>query len=319
MYIHVSITDYEENPTLRHYKEKFCDDDVEYAFYCLLQKLIDLWSGVDVHELKLFCKWDFRLPHDLTTELNNVNNLEKAFDLLVKTPFCTWLEIRMLERMAKVAKIPEAKILIDMFKKYVHSRKCSEVELYFKKKYIDPDHVTLVTAKFNENAENLTVAELIDYCHRLETIIKLDESSAPMKYKKGCLEICFATSKIHYLLAFEIAKSNFFKFRFIHIQYLEVGTLPRIYTVNLSEAENAEFILKRISSISNCKILMYIYTYVHTYVCMYTIDHTHVKFCVSCVCFFMWSDRLHNQLNSCIPCTKNSINTLYAYVNFYLL
>ena len=268
-YIHVSITDYEENSTLRHYKEIFCEDDVEYAFNCLLQKLIDLWSEVNVRDLKLICKWNINIPDDLTKSLNNANDLEAAFDLLVKTPFCTWLEIRMLERMAKVAKIPEATKLITMFKKYVHCRKCSEVESYLNEKYINPDHVTQVTAKYNKNAGNLTVEELIAYCHRLETIIKLDESNAPMKFKKGCLEICFATSKIHYLLAFEIAKINFFKFRFIHIQYVQVGTLPRIYTVNLSEAENATFILKRISSISNCKMLMYIRTYIHTYVHMY--------------------------------------------------
>ena len=104
----------------------------------LLKKLEALWSGVDIGELKKVCIRDIRLSKELKNNLKNAINLDETFDLLSDSPFCSWLEITILERMAKTAEIPEALQLIKTFKECVHKRKCSEIKwLHFNKLYVE--------------------------------------------------------------------------------------------------------------------------------------------------------------------------------------
>ena len=273
-----------EDSKLTHYKERFQEDDVENAFLYLLEMLEALWSEVDIQKLTKVCKRDIRLSNELKTDLKNATNLDETFDLLTNSPFCSWLEIRILKRMAKAANIPEAMELIEAFEECVHSRKCSEVELHFMKQYINPDHLTSVIAKFNKNPEHLVVADLIKYCRKLETILKLpDDSSAPIKHSKGCLLICFIIPSYCSLHAYEIAKSNCFKLRHMHIQYLKIGNFHKINTVNLTKCEKANYHLKKISSILSCKLFNYVciillilrmYPYVvGFYICIIYVQH----------------------------------------------
>ena len=269
-YIHkVFITDHDN---LKHYEKRFSEDDVENAFMYLLEELEALWSNseVDIHKLKKVCTRDIRLPNELKSSLRDAPNLDEMFDLLTSSPFCTWLEITILKRMAKTAEIPEATKLIETFAKCVHSRKCSEVIAYCKKQYINPDHLTLVRAKLSKNIEHLIVAELIDYCNELETILELPPTSNVLKgYRKGCLEISFVIPIYCSLHAFEIARSNSFRFRSIHIQYLQVGTFSKIYTSNLTKKENVKWLLEQASSSVNCEYDYSTYIRIYVVVCIY--------------------------------------------------
>ena len=174
--------------------ERFSEDDVEASFLYLLSKLEALWSEVDCSELRKICKRDDRLSNELRNDVRKAPDLGKTFDLLTNSPICNWLELRILKRMAKVADVPEASDMINIFEECVHKRKCSEVKQYFKKQYINPDHLTLVEAKLNRSADDLIVSDLIEYCHKLETILKLPpESGIPISIEseEGCLKVCF--------------------------------------------------------------------------------------------------------------------------------
>ena len=242
----VAITD---GKALRVYKERFSEDDVEASFLYLVSKLEALWSEADFSELKKICKRDNRLSNELRNDVRKAPDLEETFDLLTTSPFCTWLELRILKCMAKVADVPEAMDMINVFEECVHKRKCSEVKPYFKKQYINPDHLTLVEAKFNKNPDNLIVSDLIEYCHKLEGIFKIPaESSIPIRSEEGCLEIRFAIPTYCCLHAYEVAKSNFFKLRPIHIRYLQIGVYPRIYAVGQEIISTDNSFLKWISS-----------------------------------------------------------------------
>ena len=158
--------------------------------------------------------------------------------------------------MAKVADVPEAMDMINVFEECVHKRKCSEVKLYFIKQYINPDHLSLVEAKLNKNADDLIVSDLINYCHKLESICGIPaESSIPIRSEEGCLEICFAIPTYCCLHAYEIAKSNFFKLRPIHIRYLQIGMFPRIYAVGQKMSTDYSFSKWISSSFDECKFV----------------------------------------------------------------
>ena len=238
------------------YKERFSEDNVEIAFLYLVSKLEALWSESDFFELQKICKRDYRLSHELKSNLINATKLEQITDLLINSPLCNWLELRILQSMATVADIPEAIHMIKAFEDCVHKRKCSEVREYLKERYINPDHLTLVIAKVNQNGEEMVVADLIKYCRLLESALGLpDNSSAAANIQKGCLEIKFYIPTYSYLHAYEVIKSNFLQLRPMHIQYLQIGTYPKVFATNLHETSGAQILSAKLSSVENCELL----------------------------------------------------------------
>ena len=221
----------------------------------LLAKLEALWSEVDVHILKEVCLKDFRLPKTLKDTLKDTTNLNDAFDLLSSSsPFFNWLEFTILKRMAKVAGVPEAVELVNTFEKCVHSKKCSEVKSYPDNQSFNPDYLTPISAKLNKNKKDLIVADLIKYCRKVESILHLpNNTNMLIDHRNGCLEMYFVMPTMYCYYAYEIAKNNFFRFRFINIQYIQIGNFSRCYTVNLTNKENAKCHLEKITSISDCK------------------------------------------------------------------
>ena len=98
--------------------------------------------------------------------------------------------------MAKVADVPEASDMINIFEECVHKRKCSEVKEHIIQQYINPDHLTLIVAKLNSE-DDLIVSDLIKYSRKLESIFGIPggtifgipaESSIPISSEEGCLK-----------------------------------------------------------------------------------------------------------------------------------
>ena len=239
------------------YEQIFKDDDIESSFVYMLSKLKELWSGVEFSNLLDACLWDMRLSDEVRNNLSSAKSLKGIFDLLSKTHFCTWLEIRILGSMAKVAGVLEAIRMIDIFKQCVHYRKCSEVKKHFKEQYINPNHYKKVNAKLNKDARKLFVADLIEYCHNLEGIIKLPKSSALMTCTSGCLEVSLVIPEcLHLENAYEMTRKNYFlKLRPFNIQYLQIGSLPKVYTTDLMKTTEANLLLTKILSRNDCKFI----------------------------------------------------------------
>jgi len=255
MYFNFVGTDSEATAAQKAYEEKFSEygDDVDGAFIYLLSKLEALWSEVDHHTLKKVCIRDTRLSDNLRRSIKDAPKLDEVFDLLKSSPYLTWFEIRILQRMANMAEITEAKCLIKCYEKYAFSKPCSAVMPYFYKQYIIPDHLTEVVAKLNVNSDRVKVSDLIVYCHRLDSVVGLPTGSTTLvNNKKGCLELS-AIIPVHYSFhAYNKAKSLLLKLRSLHIQYLQVGSFSRIYAVDLTNSEEDQLLLENVASSSCC-------------------------------------------------------------------
>ena len=239
---------------MEEYRERFSEDDVESSFVYMLSRLEELWRDVEFSKLKNSCKRDRRLSDELRNDLQFTTNLEEIFDLLSNSQFCTWLEIRNLKCMAKVADVPEATSMLSIFEECVHSRRCSEVGTYFRAKYINPDHLTLVVTKLNKNPEDMIVRDLIKYCYKQESLLRLPpESVIPVSSNTGCLEIHMVIPCYCHMYAYEVAKSCFYKLRPFNVQYLQIGTSPKIYVTDLTLTTGTKSFLAEISSHNNCK------------------------------------------------------------------
>ena len=241
---------------MEKYRERFSEDDVETSFVYMISRLEELWSDVEFSKLKNTCKRDRRLSEELRINLQFTTNLEQLFDLLSNSQFCSWLEIRILKCMAKVADIPEATSMLNIFEECVHGRKCSEVGMHFKEKYINPDHLTLVVTKLNKKAEDMIVSDLIKYCYKQESLLRLPpDSIIPVGGNTGCLEIHMVIPYYCQSYAYEVAKSCFYKLRPFNVRYLQIGNFPKVYTTDLTKATEAKLFSAEISSQNNCKII----------------------------------------------------------------
>jgi len=249
------------------HEEKFNEfqDDVDGAFLHLLNNLEALWSEANYHRLQNICVRDSRLSDNLRTSITNCNGIGNIFNLLKGSPHFTWFEIRILQRMANEADIAEAKCLIKRYENYAFNKPCSAVQPYFYKQYINPDHLTEVTAKLNVNPENLTVFDLINHCLQLDGVAGLPPGSSTLiKNKEGCLEFSTVIPRDYSFHAHNKAKSILLKLRPLHVYYHQVGYFPKIYTVNLSNTKEANILLDNLSSTAkHCKL--YVCTlYLHT-------------------------------------------------------
>ena len=241
---------------IEDYEEKFNKDDVENSFKYMLDKLEKLWSDVELSRLKRTCIRDVRLSKKIKKNVKSTDTLGDTFDILANTPFCTWLDIRILNSMADIADNLEASEMLAAFEKCVHHRKCSEVIGYFRKQqFRNPKHFAKVIAKLNKKADCLNVAKLIEYSQRLENVLHLPpDSNTVVGSEFGCLEIHLIIPKYCLLHAYETSKNCFLKLRPFNVQYLQIGTFSKVYTTNLTRTMQAESLLEAISSNSDCKL-----------------------------------------------------------------
>ena len=238
--------------SVEYYEEKFSKKDVETSFIYMLNRLEELWANVKFSKLRKTCIRDRRLPSKLRKVLGSTRSLRKLTDRLSDSPFCNWLEIRILKSMADNADVPEATQLIETFEKCIYHRKCSEVKNHFKEQFINPDHLKKVTIKLNLCIESISVADLINYSRELESIFE-QPCTLLSDNKTGCLEVCFCTLKSCHLRTKDV-KRCLLKLRPYKVRYLQIGSSHKVYTTNLTETKQAKLLLAEVSlSLYNCK------------------------------------------------------------------
>ena len=107
-----------------------------------------------------------------------------------------------------------------------------------------------MTAKLNKYAERL-VAIVIEDCQKLESVLSLPhDSNTLVGSETGCLELHLVIPKYCHLHAYESLKNHFYKLRALNIQYIQIGSLPKVYATNLMKTMEAT----KISSHKNCKL-----------------------------------------------------------------
>ena len=242
-----------------YYKE-FEDEDVICAFAYLFKKLSDLFSEVNFTQLKKACiQRGTLLSSEFKQQIKAAVKLDDLLDVLDNPMHCNWLNIRLLKRIVRTLDIPEAEKLIQAYESCVYSRKVSDVEIYFHSVYFKPSHVSLVNAKIVRSFSNLTVADIIKYCEKLEHNMGVYAGSVTAtECGPGCLHIT-CVIPIHLALhAYKTAKTNFLKFRQAHIQYIEIKTFPKVFALNFSIQESN---LDKLNSGSQCTNVVSIVVY----------------------------------------------------------
>ena len=250
-YIYLHIYADHDHPDA--YIEIFEDKDVVGAFAYLFDKLRILFGKVNFTQLKNACiQRGTLLPSEFKQQIKAAVQLDDLLDALDNPMYCNWLNIRLLKRIVRTINIPEGKNLLQAYERCVFSRKVSEVMTYFDERCFNPSHVSKVNAKIVKSFEHLTVADIIKYCEILESNMGVYAGSLiARKCKPGCLQIT-CIIPIHCALhAYEMAKTNFIKFRQFHIQCIEIGSFPKVLALKFSNKENDKSTLGTVMSMAS--------------------------------------------------------------------
>ena len=195
-----------------------------------------MFGEVDFTQLKNACILrGTLLPSEFKQQIKAAVKLDDLLDALDNPMYCNWLNICVLKRIVKAIDIEEGIHLIQAYEKCVYSRKVSDVEMHFRSDYFKQSHVSLVNAKMTESSESLIVADIIKYCHRLESNMGVNAGSVTaIKCQRGCLLIT-CVIPIHCALhAYKTAKTNFLQFRQFRIQSIEIKPFPKVYSLHIS-------------------------------------------------------------------------------------
>ena len=160
-----------------------------------------------------------KLPYSLVESIKATKSLQDLFDELVSSPYWNWINIRMLEKMVNVSRIPEASQLVSQYKETVFSRKLSVLFKQIPKFLIPSDYYTKVLQKWNKSLYEVTVKDLVSHWYQMEEVFGTKEPTLLLDcVLDGCVEI-------HWYIPTELmlhACGKVFNARHIHIDILQL-------------------------------------------------------------------------------------------------
>ena len=241
-------------------KSKFMDKNVCGAFSYLLIQIGALFEKIDFTRLRRFCMLrGFSTPPDFQQKIKSAEELDDILDVFDNTVYGNWLNVRLLKRIVENIDDQQAEEAIKFYEECVYSRKASDVKQYLSAlKGCDERILSKIETKINENHEDLTVRQIIDWCGGLEVIMNIFPGGVSVTNfgNPGCLKITFSIPLYCSLHAYEMVKKRFYKLRQFHIQYLEIDSFTKVFALNCSDNENA---LRRLSlDVPKCKFVILI-------------------------------------------------------------
>ena len=194
-----------------------------------------------------------KVPQEFASKLKATKNSSDFAEVLSLQAYCNWFNIRILKRIVIFAENSTATQLMDAYEKYLYHKKIEDVISCFKSAYFcNPNHFSYVKIYISANFKSLVVKDVIKYCEYLESEIMVPvQSLSVIDVTSNCL-IISCSSPIYCLQhMYEMAKKVHFKFRRYHIQYLQIGFSPKVFTTNI--AVNKESLSDLTSTMMNCK------------------------------------------------------------------
>ena len=154
------------------------------------------------------------------------NNFDKLFDTLAtKTPYWSWIDIRLLEAMVTASDIQVAVKLIEKYKEVIYGKKLKDVLPSIINKKLKEEYFTTIVSKLDMNPDEITVAVLLTHRSDLEEVIMDINKGALVleNEKKGCIEVYWYIPDCYVDTAYKNASKNRSKFCDFHLLKLKIG------------------------------------------------------------------------------------------------
>jgi len=245
-YIHTYVHIHVGTKSLVISKEEFESyNDVGKAFIALQTKMRLLLKKADYGDLRRACITQMHNPggaelsQKMVDQILATQNIDDLFDLLVCSPYWSWIDIRMLEVMVIASGNPQAVKLLNNYKAAVSSKKLIDLLPNVFSKEIKEDCYTEVVTKIKKDPKEMTVADLLVLQSNLEEVVMdIKKGICILKHlEKGCVEVHWYIPTSCVDGVYQTARVRCSKFHDLHLQYLKIGHYPVINDPLASPAE----------------------------------------------------------------------------------
>ena len=219
-------------------KEEFDSyNDVGKAFVRLQTKMKRLLKKSDYSDLRRACITQIRNPggaklsQNFTEQILRTQNIDDLFDLLVCSPYWSWIDIRILEVMVVASDNPQAVQLLNNYKDVVFSKKLIDLLPNAPSKEVKEEYYAIVVSKVNKDPNTMTVGDLLEFQYQLEEVIMDIQNGVCIleHLEKGCIELHWYIPTSYVDGGYQSARAKRYQFNDLHLQYLKIGHYPVIH------------------------------------------------------------------------------------------
>ena len=130
------------------------------------------------------------IPNNLLEKINATKNLDELLEVLIVSPYCNWINVRVFEKMVAFSNQREAKKLIDNYKTIIFSKKLMDVLQNFTGVEVTGEYYTKVRERWNKNIEDITLEDVAKHWSKLQSIFDVDDLELLLENViKGSIEI----------------------------------------------------------------------------------------------------------------------------------
>ena len=218
-------------------KEEFKSyNDVGKAFVALQTKMKKVLKKSDYVDLRRACITQMHNPggaqlsQNFIEQILRTQNIDDLFDLLVCSPYWSWIDIRILEVMVVASDNPQAVQLLNNYKDAVFSKKLIDLLPNAPSKEVKEKYYAIIVTKVNKDPNTMTVADLLEFQYQLEVVIMDIQNGVCIlqHLKKGCIELYWYIPTSCVDGAYQSARIKYNQFSDLHLQYLKIGQYPVI-------------------------------------------------------------------------------------------
>lgn len=199
-------------------------DSVATAFMILTSELTALLKQADFATVRQQCLIHKRFPQETANAITFSANLNELLDILVVTPYFSWIDIRLLEAMVTASGITTARKIIENYKRVIYEKKLQEV--WFSLPVIqslDTRYYSKLVTTLDKDLHEITVAYLLEFRSKLEEMIGVDNGICILgKIMAGSIIIDWFIPIFYTLLAYINGRNNMNKLRDFHLAQLRI-------------------------------------------------------------------------------------------------
>ena len=172
-----------------------------------------------------------QLSDDMKKSVRTSKDLNALLDILVDSPYWSWIDLRLLRALVVASGSRAALNLIEAYENQVFSKKLLEVISCIPDKEVSDDHYEKIKSKFGKNLEEITIKDLLELKSKLETVIMDLKSGtcALARIIEGCIEIHWIIPIDYVDHAYNAASLKRHQYHALHLQYLQIGAYEKIY------------------------------------------------------------------------------------------
>ena len=228
-----------QEPVLKFDMNEF--ENITEAFLFLTSNVSKLLQTGDFYTIRRACIEQTNTPNgaqlspDMMQKITSTNNLNGLLDTLALSPYWSWIDLRLLQATVVASGSVKAKSLLTSYKNAVFSKKLIDVISEVPSKEVKDEHYAKIISKFDKEFEEITIFDLLKRKSQLETVIMdLKRGTCALAHiSAGCIEIHWFVPTNYIDDACKAASLNRYKYDTLHLQYLQIGTMNKIYNPSI--------------------------------------------------------------------------------------